>query len=774
MARRRRNSYAYTSGYTASSYEENVVQTSTAPKWYDLRGPYERLRGRLSALLPGLPYRLVLTPSIPTACCAMESKTIFINPLLGTVLINEQDQVLQRKMEYLLTRAMEGHEVLHAKFSDPAPFAECKKEFPALGVIWNILEDIRIESIGASLSFVDTQLFTFKAAVYRKTLPKITDLDFDDPNTLELLLLYVKNSKPAPEFTAKGKLKWLPIRRLVYKATYADTSEEVAVIAREIAKIAGLTAQTAQADPSQPDEMSGTQGKAQKNPMQKPDNMDDPYDDKDEEAQAMAAVSQQSQDSDNGDGKEEDQDSKGRSKKKKKKSKPKAEPDSEDTGAGDSEDEDSEEQGNQQDDQDESTGGSGDEEDPAEDNDTAGGSTGDDEESDEDDDSDTDSSGGDSDEEDNDLSDEDESDASDGNSSDDSGSDGDDASDLDSLEDPNDMGDGEAGGGSDDGDSDMGESDDDSSDGGDGIGGSDPDENPSAAPEPDQDDGANEDLKKLLQSIIDNLGEDVDNTIDQATKNLLAGHEESSHFYTLQPPLPYIAEAAPLVTQMLRELRVEQPRSSCGANRECGKFNSRYYIRSVEKPWKRKMFHGEESPKMALFLLLDLSGSMINDVHNLRVFAMAVYEVCRQLSIPLIIGAFDDNYEVIKQADEWSEAVTMRLAGLVHRDMTTLCPGLRDAYRQLFSRPETLKHVVVVHDGGPQDGINVIQANMQKLKTVANVFGIYIQREEIDEGVRENLDAIFGQKNYQVAPMQGVASSWCLYVKQQQRSKMCR
>lgn len=729
----------------------------TEPKWYQMRGPYERLRGRLSALLSGLLYRLVLTTAVPTASCDMLGKTIYVNPGRASDLVDELDPVLRRKLEYLFTRAMLGHEVLHAKYSDPEPFAACHKEYRALGAICNILEDARIEAIGASTSFVDTQLFAFMAAVIRKGLPQFTDLAFDDPNSLELLLLHWRFNKPLPDLTAAGKLKWLPIRRLAYQAVYADTTEEVADISRQIASIAGLSADNAKMGSSDENELTGTRTSKSKNPMQKPDNLDDPYNDKDEEKQAAEEAAGKSKND------------KTESKTQKNSKKPAKDKDSE-NGSGDKSDK-SEKESNRAPKQDDQSGGE---------NDSSDESAGEDSESQD--------GGGDSA---NDAAeDESESESSSG-----SGDESEPDSDENSSESSNDSGAPDGSNGLDDMDSQGGSSDANPSEGGlDGDSASDSGTGPcgkdnqfggnaeqSTDSSPAQEssyDNTSEDttIETLVESIMSSVNDNVDDALDAASKEILDGEKnEYSHFYILQPALDYLNQAAPIIAQIMRELKVEQPRASCGPDSEYGKFHSRYYVRSVERPWKRKIFRGDETPTMALFLLLDLSGSMCYDTENLRVLTMAVYEVCRQLKIPLTIAAFDDTYEVIKKFDEWSDIVPMRIAGLRPNGQTVLAPGLRDAFDQLKRRPETTKHVIVVHDGGPHDNRATIADAMQQLRTVADVFGIYIARGDSwseSTYVRNSLDTLFGTKHYQIAPMESVGNAWCVYVKQQQRSKL--
>lgn len=130
--------------------------------WYDWHTVTERLQGRSYALTRGRPYKVVLDPLTPTGVCDFTNKRISINPSLFDDVFRKRGlsgDALDRA-NFLVSRAVTGHEALHVVYSDPA-VAHAASSSPLLKTVMNLLEDARIEKIGSEISHVSKVLFRF-------------------------------------------------------------------------------------------------------------------------------------------------------------------------------------------------------------------------------------------------------------------------------------------------------------------------------------------------------------------------------------------------------------------------------------------------------------------------------------------------------------------------------------------------------------------------------------------------------------------------------------
>ncbi len=270
------------------------------------------------------------------------------------------------------------------------------------------------------------------------------------------------------------------------------------------------------------------------------------------------------------------------------------------------------------------------------------------------------------------------------------------------------------------------------------------------------------------------INESLDDVLDDDLQSLLeAGTGRGNGFYSYEPYRECLNGAAPLIHQLLQELRAEAPKSTHGPDALTGRFRTRYYLRNAETPFRRKRFIGRDIPKMAIYMLLDLSGSMLPQIDELRVFATAVYETCRVLKIPLAISLFNGMWEPLKSFDEWSDRYLAALAGVRASGGTSIRCGMLHAEMSLQKRPEQLKHLIVLHDGCPSETPTEMQPVIERIRRFGEVFSIYTVAEGTYEHhiqtAQTRLEQIFGAKHFKVCPMRDAARSWCVYVKQRQR-----
>ncbi|MHB1455391.1 MAG: vWA domain-containing protein [Armatimonadota bacterium] len=207
-----------------------------ALKWYDWHTASERLQARLYALTSGRPYKFKFSPEFPTAYCDIKNKTVGVNPEAFDDVFAEQKLAGNQKDEanFLMSRALLGHEALHAVYTDSVVLHEACQD-PYDSKIFNILEDARIEKIGSTESHVSKTLFRLLNATSFKTLPEFNE---SNPYSMIHLLMHWRHGMRIPELT--DETKWIEIRNLAEDSLYAPTSSEVLLIARQIVDMLGL------------------------------------------------------------------------------------------------------------------------------------------------------------------------------------------------------------------------------------------------------------------------------------------------------------------------------------------------------------------------------------------------------------------------------------------------------------------------------------------------------------------------------------------------------
>lgn len=218
--------------------------------WYGWHTVTERLQGRAYALTRGRPYRVILDPGTPTGVCDFTDKKILINPNLFDDVFRKMGLTGVRldRANFLVSRAVTGHESLHVVYSDPAIAAESARS-PALKTVFNLLEDARIEKIGSETSHVAKTLFRFVNRTAAKLLPKPVDTSSaDGASGLDLLLRW-RLGASIPRLGLQAQDTWEKVRALAQQALCASECREVLELSEKIVGILGLGADSDQALP---------------------------------------------------------------------------------------------------------------------------------------------------------------------------------------------------------------------------------------------------------------------------------------------------------------------------------------------------------------------------------------------------------------------------------------------------------------------------------------------------------------------------------------------
>jgi len=632
--------------------------------WYDWHTVTERLQGRSYALTRGRPYRVILDPTTQTGTCDFTNKRILINPDLFTDVFEGMGLSGPKLDEanFLVSRAITGHEALHVLYSDPAVVMSASGNAD-LKMVLNLLEDARIEKIGSGMSHVSKTLFGFVNNIAANQLPKFTDLNLDDAYSVLSLLLRWRLGAGIPALIGPAAKTWAKVFRLAQKALYAADCDEVLRLARKIVKILGLNKAKRQDSSALKDTedvmsrmQSGMSGSDGHQPLPNPLTPEDEQ----QPAQSSEDTSTDQMDDDN--------------------------PSDEST---------SENQETQA-------------EEPTETADQR----------------------------------------------------------PDGSETPDDVA-------PDAGDQET------------------PGEPGSTEPQPDcpeseESDGESvhqpmtaDDIEKLVDDTAMQVSEDLsslvpngvpsgsDDDLTVAKARPYRGHRYSD--IVASPYIHYLPIAAPIAAEVIRDLRAENPRAVSGPSEYPGRFKTRYFVRDSAKPFAAQHFRGISTPEMALTLILDRSGSMEDVVEELRVMAIAITMACETLQIPLSIWALEGQVH-IKSFDEHGSQVLAKLAGIEAETLTRVMPTIRDAVKELSARPESLKQIVMIHDGTPSDRADFIEwrAGLRDI----GMFCMFILQQvdyelyrECPEQLRENMDALIGPRYYAIAPVTDIAKHWCSFVR---------
>ena len=180
-------------------------------------------------------------------------------------------------------------------------------------------------------------------------------------------------------------------------------------------------------------------------------------------------------------------------------------------------------------------------------------------------------------------------------------------------------------------------------------------------------------------------------------------------------PEPYTAledAARPLVRQLAEALRMPEPDVHPQPHEWRGRYHFRQDIRTPDAPCLYAQGLDRAPRSVALYVLVDRSGSMGDLESHVQLALMTLYLAATELAIPTGITAFganrdDDEKSLIfpiaepmsPMAQEGAKALIAGYRGTTGSEF--LDWGLRLAEHELMARPERLKVLVVIHDGQP-------------------------------------------------------------------------
>ena len=178
-------------------------------------------------------------------------------------------------------------------------------------------------------------------------------------------------------------------------------------------------------------------------------------------------------------------------------------------------------------------------------------------------------------------------------------------------------------------------------------------------------------------------------------------------------PAPYIDledRARPLAHQLTEALQLPRPEVRLEPHETLGRYSFRQEVRTFDTPNLLKQGMDVSPRDLALYLLVDRSGSMNCLEDEVRLALMMIYLAATELEIPCglaFFGAHDDDsremvLEVTPPAEQAQEQVKALIAGFTGRThFEFLDMGLARAETALLTRAERSKVLVIIHDGEP-------------------------------------------------------------------------
>ena len=180
---------------------------------------------------------------------------------------------------------------------------------------------------------------------------------------------------------------------------------------------------------------------------------------------------------------------------------------------------------------------------------------------------------------------------------------------------------------------------------------------------------------------------------------------------TVTTPAAYNAleeQALPFANQLAEALRLPARAVSLEPDESSGRYSFRQEMRTPLTPHLVRSVTGLSSQDLALYILVDRSGSMSVVNEEIRLSLMTLYLACMELNIPLGISYFGADQErdqtllVSQPLSCESEKTKALIAGYEGKTSNEfLAWGLREAEANLSTCQARTRVILVVHDGEP-------------------------------------------------------------------------
>jgi hypothetical protein len=210
-------------------------------------------------------------------------------------------------------------------------------------------------------------------------------------------------------------------------------------------------------------------------------------------------------------------------------------------------------------------------------------------------------------------------------------------------------------------------------------------------------------------------------------------------------PAPYVEledRSRPIARQLVEALRLPTPDTRPEPHESLGRYSFRQEVRTPETPHLLAQSIAEDPRDLALYLLVDRSGSMRDCDTQVRLALMSLYLAAVELEIPTGLAFFGahsdaDRERVLEAAPlsvRSSETVKALIAGFTGRTHYEFLDwGLKLAETALQSCPQRRKFIVVLHDGDPVyegaegNDLTLSHTHIRRLERAGiTIIGIYL------------------------------------------------
>lgn len=212
----------------------------------------------------------------------------------------------------------------------------------------------------------------------------------------------------------------------------------------------------------------------------------------------------------------------------------------------------------------------------------------------------------------------------------------------------------------------------------------------------------------------------------------------------LAPPGPLLAAAEPLASELVARLALPEVARTPEWTDRHGRLSLRAAIRSQDAtPFVMPAEPEPDPQSVAVGVLLDRSGSMDGArMAAARVAAATLHLACAELEVWHGVVAFEGAEWILRSGDA-SERALARLAGLPAITGSCMSPAYEAILNEMTARPETLKVLVIIHDGEPYDPMVVHHLNHCAAEARVEVLGLGI---ELEAGNRREMRRLFGER----------------------------
>jgi hypothetical protein len=190
-------------------------------------------------------------------------------------------------------------------------------------------------------------------------------------------------------------------------------------------------------------------------------------------------------------------------------------------------------------------------------------------------------------------------------------------------------------------------------------------------------------------------------------------------------PAPYLEleeKVRPQAARLAGALQEPRPEQSLAPHEYHGRYSFRQEIRTPDRPHLSRQEASQAARSLALYVLVDRSGSMIRFEQSIREALMIIYLAASQVAIPIGIAYFGEDdlspgelplladpitiertvAEIAPPSGGHPEAVKALIAGYCGWSSEEYLDwGLRKAEAELRKRPERLRVLLILHDGDP-------------------------------------------------------------------------